>query len=260
MNPVIDLILNRKSARAYEDREISAETKQEILAASLRAPTAGNMMLYSIIEVNDQRAKDTLAKTCDNQPFIAKAPWVLLFLADYQRWYDYFIVSGVQEMCAHNKVAMRKPEEGDLFLACCDALIAAQTAVIAAESLGVGSCYIGDIMENYETHQKLFNLPQYVFPICLLCLGYPTQQQKEREQTRRFDDKFIVFENRYKRLDRASFDDMYRDSHERTFRDRTTVEGASNIGQLTYLRKFSADYAKEMSRSVRAILAAWKEG
>jgi nitroreductase len=260
MNPAIDLILNRKSVRAYEEREISAETRQEILAATLRAPTAGNMMLYSIIEVNDQRAKNTLAKTCDNQPFIAKAPWVLLFLADYQRWYDYFIVSGVQEMCAQNMVVMRKPEEGDLFLACCDALIAAQTAVIAAESLGVGSCYIGDIMENYETHQKLFNLPQYVFPICLLCLGYPTQQQKERERTRRFDDEFIVFENRYKRLDRASFEEMYRDVHEQTFGDRTTVEGASNIGQLQYQRKFSADFTVEMTRSVRAILAAWKEG
>ncbi len=72
---------------------------------------------------------------------------------------------------------MRKPEEGDLFLACCDALIAAQTAVIAAESLGLGSCYIGDIMENYEVHRDLFKLPKYVFPICLVCFGYPTRQQ-----------------------------------------------------------------------------------
>jgi FMN reductase (NADPH)/FMN reductase [NAD(P)H] len=90
-------------------------------------------------------------------------------------------------------------------------------------------------------------------------LGYPTRQQKEREQTQRFDDKFIVFENQYKRLDRASFEEMYRDLHERTFRDRTTVEGASNIGQLLYQRKFSADFTIEMTRSVRAILAAWKE-
>lgn len=258
MNSVIRLLLNRKSVRAYEDKEISAETRGEILAATLRAPTAGNMMLYSIVEVNDQRAKDTLARTCDNQPFIARAPWVLLFLADYQRWYDYFIACGVEQLSG--QTPMRKPEEGDLFLACCDALIAAQTAAIAAESLGVGSCYIGDIMENYEAHQKLLDLPQYVFPICLLCLGYPTQQQKERELTRRFDRRFIVFENRYRRLDKASFDEMYQGLHEQTFKDRATVEGASNIGQLMYLRKFSADFSTEMSRSVRAILAAWKEG
>ena len=80
---------------------------------------------------------------------------------------------------------MRKPQEGDLFLACSDALIAAQTAVVAAESLGIGSCYIGDIMENYEAHRDLFGLPQYVFPICLLCFGYPTQGQMQRPMTPR---------------------------------------------------------------------------
>ena len=94
-------------------------------------------MLYSIIEVSDQKTKDKLVKTCDNQPFIARAPYVLLFLADYQRWYDYFIAAGVPQNCSDAGIAMRKPAEGDLFLACCDALIAAQTAVIAAESIGM---------------------------------------------------------------------------------------------------------------------------
>ncbi len=260
MNPTMELILKRKSVRAYEAREVSEQVQDDILEATLRAPTAGNMLLYSIIKVQDQNIKDTLARTCDHQPFIAKAPLVLLFLADYQRWFDYYRVSGVQELCEQNKVPMRKPEEGDLFLACCDALIAAQTAVMAAESLGLGSCYIGDIMENYEVHKELLNLPRYVFPICLVCFGYPTQGQKERELTRRFHKKFIVFENRYQRLDRASFEEMYKDLHEQTFQDRETLEGARNIGQLNYLRKFSADFTIEMSRSVRAILAAWKEG
>jgi len=260
MNPVIETILKRKSIRAYEDKPISAQVRAEIFRATLRAPTAGNLMLYSIIEVTDQKAKDTLAQSCDNQPFIAKAPWVLLFLADYQRWYDYFIVSGVKEMCEQNQVSMRKPEEGDLFLACCDALIAAQTAVIAAESFGIGSCYIGDIMEQYEVHQELFNLPQYVFPICLLCFGYPTKGQRERELTSRFDDKFIVFENRYRRLDQVSFEEMYRERHERTFKDRPNIDGATNIGQLTYQHKFGADFSKEMTRSVRAILKTWVTG
>jgi len=260
MNPVVELILNRKSVRAYEDEEISEETRREILAATLRAPTAGNMMLYSIVQVNDQEKKNTLAKTCDNQPFIARAPWVLLFLADYQRWFDYFIASRVKETCAQNKVAMRMPEEGDLFLACCDALIAAQTAVIAAESLGIGSCYIGDIMENYEAHRELFNLPPYVFPICLVCFGYPTQQQKERERTSRFQSKFIVFENKYNRLDKESLEEMFRDAQESVFRDRKEVEGTLNLGQLLYQRKFNADFSIEMTRSVRVILERWKGG
>ena len=86
MNPVMDVLLKRKSVRAYEEREISPEVRAEILQATLRAPTAGNMMLYSILDVTDQSIKDRLAVTCDNQPFIARAPMVWIFLADYQRW------------------------------------------------------------------------------------------------------------------------------------------------------------------------------
>ena len=88
MNPVIDTILKRKSIRAYMKKTIAPEVRAELLRATLRAPTAGNLMLYSIIEVADQSIKNKLVKTCDNQPFIARAPLVWLFLADYQRWYD----------------------------------------------------------------------------------------------------------------------------------------------------------------------------
>ncbi|RPH60563.1 MAG: nitroreductase [Chloroflexi bacterium] len=254
MNQVIETLLKRKSVRAYEPREIPAEIKAEILKATLRAPTAGNMTLYSIIEVSDQQIKDRLAVTCDDQPFIAKAPLVWLFLADYQRWYDYFIACGVEQLCSEKNVPLRKPEEGDLFLACCDALIAAQNAVIAAESFGIGSCYIGDILEQYETHRDLFNLPPYVFPITLLTFGYPTQQQKEREQTPRFDQKFVVFENQYRRLENAEFDEMFAE------RAKRLPAGAASIGQQMYSRKFGADFSVEMSRSVRAMLKAWQNG
>jgi nitroreductase len=96
---------------------------------------------------------------------------------------------------------MRLPGEGDLLLACCDALIAAQTAVIAAEALGIGSCYIGDVMERYECHRELLNLPRYTFPITLLCLGYPTEAARELALTPRFPQACVHFKNQYRRLD-----------------------------------------------------------
>jgi len=257
MNPVLKVIYERKSIRAYENRDIPEDIKDEIIKAAMKAPTAGNMMLYSIIEVADQSKKDTLAKTCDNQPFIAKAPLVLLFLADYQRWYDYFINSEVPELCKKMNMEMRKPQEGDLFLACSDVNIAAQNAVIAAESLGLGSCYIGDIMENYEIHRELFDLPQYVFPIVLLCFGYPTKQQREREQTRRFDKQFIVFKDKYRRLNKEEFNNMHKDLEERVFKSNNFLPGAQNIGQQIFLRKYNADFSKELNRSVREILQNW---
>ena len=224
MNPTLDILLNRKSVRAFEEREIEADVKAKILEATLRAPTAGNMMFYSILDITDQSIKEKLVKTCDDQPFIARAPMVWIFLADYQRWYDYFIHSGVEALCAEREIEMRKPEEGDLFLACSDALIAAQNAVIAAESFGLGSCYIGDIMENYEIHKELFNLPSYVFPIGMLVFGYPTQQQKNRQMTTRFDEKFIVFENQYQRLDGDDFEELFAE------REKALPQGKSMRG------------------------------
>jgi hypothetical protein len=209
------------------------------------------------VDVTDQAIKDRLALSCDNQPFIARAPMVWLFLADYQRWQDYFVACGVEQICAQKNEPMRTPAEGDLFLACCDALIAAQNAVIAAESFGLGSCYIGDIMEQYETHKELFHLPKYVFPICLVCFGFPTQQQKNRDQTTRFDEKFIVFENQYHRLDKQEFDEMFRQEHNQMFNNRKSILGSVNVGQALYRRKFDAEFSHEMTRSVRAILKEW---
>ena len=254
MNPVLDTIKKRKSIRAYEDRPVSKEVRQAILKAAMRAPTAGNMMLYTIIEVTEKATKEKLVETCDNQPFIATAPWVLLFLADYQRWYDYFEISKVEAYCQEQGTTMLKPEEGDLLLACCDALIAAQTAVIAAESFGLGSCYVGDILENFETHQEMFSLPRYAVPIAMLCFGYPTQKQQAREKTSRFDQEFVVHQDHYKRLGEDGFERMFA---QRKAGLSESGSSSTNIGLALYKRKFSAAYAEEMRRSVSAMLHSW---
>ena len=253
MNQVMEVLMQRKSIRAYEKRAIEPDVRAAILEATLRAPTAGNMMLYSIIDVTDQGKKDRLAVTCDHQPFIARAPMVWIFLADYQRWWDYFIYSNVEKLGK----PMRTPEEGDLFLSCCDALIAAQNAVIAAESFGLGSCYIGDIIEQYEAHKEMFALPRYVFPICMLVFGYPTRQQKNRGMTTRFDEKFILFENQYRQLAPVEFDEMFA-ARERQMPKGAAMEGIDNFGQAMYRRKFSSDFSVEMSRSAREWLKDWK--
>ena len=173
MNEVIRQLHERKSVRVYLDKPIEEAEKKAILQAALQAPTAGNMALYTILDITDPAVKQALSKSCDNQPFIATAPLVLIFCADFRRWYDVFC-NFVEDV--------RKPDMGDLFLGQADALIAAQNAVVAAHSLGIGSCYIGDITENFEYHRELLNLPQYVVPAAMLCFGYPTQQQCKREK------------------------------------------------------------------------------
>ena len=258
MNPTLDVIEKRRSVRAFDPQPLSREERETILHAAFRAPTAGAMMLYSIIEVDDQALKQRLAETCDHQPFIAKAPYLLLFLADYQRWMDIYTYAGVEQRCRELGVPFRTPQAGDLMLACCDALIAAQTAVIAAESLGIGSCYVGDILEQYEVHQQMFNLPRYVLPLTLVCFGRPASPDVARRRVPRFDRRFIVHTDRYQPITQAGAEEMLKLFAAQSGAPRQLSGEAQNFGQENYLRKFSAQFSIEMSRSVNEMLKNWE--
>lgn len=253
---VLDVLLNRRSVRAFEDRPIDPATRQAILNATLRAPTAGNMMLYSVIEVTDQLIKDQLADSCDHQPFIAKAPMVWIFLADYQRWYDEFLLNGAEKYAAEHDKQLRTPQEGDMLLACTDAIIAAHQSVIAAESFGMGSCYIGDIIENYEFHQQLLDLPPYVVPIAMLVYGYPTEQQKNRTMTTRFDKKFIFHTDKYTRLTPEALREMLGEP-DKKINDAQRAKGLDSYALMMYWKKFDSDFSKEMTRSAKKIIQNW---
>lgn len=242
MNDIIKSLHGRKSVRVFEKKEIPAFIKREILLAAMAAPSAGNQQLYTILDITDQAIKDRLALTCDDQPFIAKAPMVLIFLADCQKWYDAYEAFSCDP---------RLPGLGDLLLAVADCNIAAQNAVVAAESFGIGSCYIGDIMERCEEHRALLALPPYVFPAVMLVLGYPTEQQKARKKPERCDLNHIVHENAYRRFDPAAFPQMLgKHTGGRAFGDwlRAFCD-----------RKYNSDFAKEMNRSVAEYLKQFQQ-
>lgn len=252
----LELIMKRKSVRVYEEKEIPREIKDKIITAAFQAPTAGNMMMYSIIDIDDQSIKNKLVKTCDNQGMIGKAPILLLFLADFQRWMDYIEASGVEKFNKENNLEKYIPKEGDMFLAINDALIAAQTAVLAAEDLGLGSCYIGDIMENFEIHKELFNLPKYALPITMLCIGYPTEQQKNRIMKRRYFTKdMLVHKNIYRKPSIEEFEDMDKEIAEKD--SLAFLPGCHNQAIHMYKRKITSDFMAEMNRSVKAMINSW---
>ena len=241
MNDVVKQLYGRKSVRVYTDDPIEESIVQEILCSSAMAPTAGNQQMYTIIRVTDQTLIDRLAESCDHQPFIAKGKLVLVYCADCLKWYEAFKQAGCSP---------RDPGPGDLLLAVDDALIAAQNAVVAAESYGIGSCYIGDIMENIETQRDILGLPDYVFPAAMLVFGRPTPQQKDREKPQRIDMKHLVFENRYPDMDAERLQDMM-------------GKGKSGEDYERWMkafceRKYNSGFAREMSRSVREYLKQFK--
>ena len=91
MNEIIKSLYNRKSTRVYEEKPIPKEVKDMILEAAVQAPSAGCQQLYTILDITDQNLKEALSETCDHQPFIAKAPLVLVFCADCKKWYDAYL-------------------------------------------------------------------------------------------------------------------------------------------------------------------------
>lgn len=253
-NDVLKLIDERISLRAFKDTALSEEEENAIIHAAMRAPTAGNQMLYSMIVVRDQERKNLLSELCDHQPFIAKAPLMIVFVADHQKWFDYYQKNGVKQFCEGTSYQFEAPQESDLLLAIEDAMIAAQNSVIAAESLQIGSCYIGDIIENGEQVKELLALPQYTMPIGMLVYGhYPDNYPKIPKK--RFDKKFVVFEDTYQRLNAQQIDEMFQE--ENSHYNRDNKYNAENFAQQFYARKTGAPFSKEMARSVRFWLKQW---
>ena len=244
MNEIIASLYRRKSVRVFTGEPVSGEIKEAVLAAAAQAPTAGCQQLYTVLDITDQALKDRLAVTCDDQPFIAKAPVVLIFCADCQRWYDAYAEAGC---------APRAPGPGDLLLAVADACIAAQNAVTAAESLGLGSCYIGDILERCGEHRALLDLPEWVVPAAMLVMGWPTGQQRQRPKPERFPLEHIVCENRYRRRDGAQLREM--------FAGQTGAKSFEDWLGAFCRRKYESGFSREMNRSAAEYLKAfpWKE-
>ena len=241
MNEVIRQLMTRKSIRVYTEQPIRKEEKEAILRAAVEAPTAGNQQLYTILDITDQTIKEKLVETCDHQPMIAQAKMVLVFCADCKKWYDAYIATGCQT---------RKPGVGDLMLAVTDTMIAAQNAVTAAESLGIGSCYIGDIMENYEKQRELLKLPEYVVPVGMVIFGYPTEQQMRRSKPKRVDMRFIVHENGYQAMSDRELEEMWTPG--------TGEKGYAAWMQAFCNRKYNSDFAREMTRSIEKYLEHFK--
>ena len=241
MNETIRQLHSRKSVRVFEDREIAEELVKEILDAACQAPTAGNQQLYTIIRVSDEHLLERLSESCDHQPFIKEAKLVLVFCADCLKWQNAYKYSGCDP---------RKPGAGDLMLAAIDASIAAQNAVTAAWSLGIGSCYIGDILENCEEQRDILGIPEYVMPAVMLVFGYPSEQQTRRVKPVRSSLEYIVSENKYPEMD----PDYVRGMLE----PKSGNVDYEDWMKAFFKRKYDSDFSREMSRSVEKYLEQYR--
>lgn len=161
---MINTILNHRSIRKYTSRKVDKVLLDKILEAGLRASTTGNMQVYSIIVTQDDENKIALAPCHFNQPMVKNAPVVLTFCADYNRFNKWCLLSNAQPGY-------------DNFLSfvtgAIDALLVAQNVCLAAESEGLGICYLGTTIYTADKIIDVLNLPRGVVPVTTITLGYP---------------------------------------------------------------------------------------
>ncbi|AEC03001.1 nitroreductase family protein [Parasphaerochaeta coccoides] len=259
MKTPLEILLERRSIRSFEARPVEADVIARLKEATLRAPTAGNMVLWSVIDVQDPERKKALSVLCDNQPFIAKAPLIWVFLADTQKWIDGF-ESGDSRGKSPD-TPWRAPGWGDLHLCMQDAIIAAQTAVIAAESLGLASCYVGDIIENYEKVASLLSLPRYAAPAAMLVFGYPPEAALHRPLTPRPPQEALFMIDAYRHMDAHDLENAF-SVHTEQLRERGVLPygNTGSYADLYYIKKYSSGFMREMNRSAKAFFERWGDG
>ncbi|MDR4945778.1 oxygen-insensitive NADPH nitroreductase [Neobacillus cucumis] len=168
MNDVISTILNHRSIRHFEDKPLTEEQIQTIVTCAQSAATSSFIQAYSIIGVKDKEKKKKLVELTGNQEYVEKNGHFFVFCADL---YRHTIIGEKEQKNVNPSI-----ESTEKFMvALIDTSLAAQNAVIASESLGLGICYIGGIRNNLEEVKKLLNIPDRVIPLFGLAVGYPAQ-------------------------------------------------------------------------------------
>lgn len=163
----LETIMAHRSIRAFKEQPIENEVIDKILAAACNGSTMGGMQLFSIIVTTDKAKMAEMAPFHFNQPIATTAPMILTFCADFHRFDRYCECRGVSTDAYNNLQAYQ--------WAVTDALIAAQNACVAAESLGLGLCWLGTITYNVPQFIDAFKLPKHVIPVACIPMGYPAE-------------------------------------------------------------------------------------
>jgi nitroreductase len=203
MEEISDILLNRRTIRKYSSEPVDEKLLNDVLMMGCRASTTGNMQVYSIIITRNKEKKLELAPFHFNQKMITEAPVVLTFCADFNRF---------NKWCF-----LRKAEPGynnflSFMTASIDALLVAQTVCIAAESKGLGICYLGTTTYMADKIIDVLNLPKGVVPVTTVTLGWPAEKP---EQVDRLPIKAIVHNEIYTDYTNENIEQYYRGKEER---------------------------------------------
>ena len=185
LNETITGLLSHRVCRAFEDRELDAELLNLLLACAQSAPTKSNLQQYSIIVVREKAKQRAITDLIPSMPWISGAPVFLAFLGDVRR------IRRLADLRGHDYAN----NNADTFMnAAVDAALAMQMFIIAAESVGLGCCPISYVRNRIEDYAAILELPDGVFPIAGLPVGWPA---RNGYVSMRLPQDIIVHHERY---------------------------------------------------------------
>jgi len=229
---MIEAIINHKSVRKFKDQEIDDNTLEQILNAACRAPTGSNLQSYSIIVTKDQARKNTLSDIHYNSKMIETAPITLTFCADLNR---------IKRWCQLKGEDVDFYNEWGLYLATADTWLAVQNAIIAANSLKLGSCLIGSTFHRSIPLIDFFELPKGTLPLTTLILGHPDEIKEPRV---RLPLKAIIHQETYQKPDDNQLLDLYKEKSETLWTNLTNVPQFANDLKLKDVTSLVQLYSK----------------
>lgn len=171
MNPVIRLLKNHRSIRKFTPEAISDEMVYAIIEAAGWAATSNFIQAYSVIRVTEKQTRKQIAELAGSQRWVETSPVFLIFCADLRR---------AKNACFHENKEMVSGFTEQFIIATVDVSLAAQNAMVAAESLGLGGVFIGGIRNDPEKVCGLLKIPKHVYPVFGMCLGYPDGEQEQK--------------------------------------------------------------------------------
>lgn len=233
MNATVDLLMSHRSIRKFKDQPVTKEQLHRFVLAGQAAATSSHIQASTVIRVTDKTKRQQMAELAGGQAYVETAPEFLVFCADVRRsarCCDMHGTDAVSGMTEH------------LVIAAVDVALMAQNVVVAAESEGLGICYIGGIRNNPDQMVELLKLPEGVFPLFGLCLGYPDQAPETKP---RLPLEVVLKEDRYTDIDEQhlqNYDDQVREYY------RTRTGGNKDSS-------WSEQMAQAMSKEARPHLA-----
>jgi len=211
VEPEIAGFLGHRSVRKFSDKEVSRDVIEQLIAASQSASTSSNLQFFSIVSVQEPARRERITDLCSKQDQVKNAPWFFAFCADHYR------LSSAAELSGLDASGLDLLES--FLVACVDVSLAAERFVCAAESLGLGTCYIGALRNDPAGVAECLNLPKGVFGIFGLCVGYPDESLNDNVKPRLSQPK-IWFEESYDQaVNTEEYDSRMAEFYERTGQD-----------------------------------------